>query len=106
MYFSIWIKRRNPNPRQRIHRSPNHLGHNHPSRVIEVDGVVIHVPIEIDPGFEAQRIFGQEPSHLRVVVTGPIVVEAGTGVCQASCPVISNTNYQILVFWLGSPWED
>ena len=29
-----------------------------------------------------------------------------SGVCQASCPVISNTNYQILVFWLGSPWED
>ena len=76
MYFSIWIKRRNPNPRQRIHRSPNHLGHNHPTRVIEVDGVVIHVPIEIDPGFEAQRIFGQEPSHLRVVVARPIVVEA------------------------------
>nr|VFJ45888.1 MAG: hypothetical protein BECKDK2373C_GA0170839_10138 [Candidatus Kentron sp. DK] len=43
----------------------------------------------------ANRVFGQFCIRDR----------ARIGVCQVSCPVTSNPNYQIHVPWLGSPWE-
>lgn len=48
---------------------------NLPAGITSIDGIAIGIGIEIDPRREPQRILRDEPSEIRVLVPGTVVVQ-------------------------------
>src|SRR5687768_15519685 len=49
-------------------------------RIYKPSRLVANVRIEIDVGIESDRVFADESSDLRVVVTSPVVIDAALGI--------------------------
>src|SRR5687767_10129924 len=68
-----------------------------PRRIDPVDGVVVHVRIEVHPGYESDRVFANESPYLWVVVSSSVVGEAAFGVPLAAGESISVRGPQLEV---------
>jgi hypothetical protein len=55
-----------------------------PTRVIAIYWVALDVRKPIEPAFESNWIFGDEPSYLRVIPTGAVIHQSRIGIALAA----------------------